>query len=216
MRIDLLERVAPEKREKYIVGLKEQILALKKLVEDVLDISQLDMMESVGTTLLPVDLNAVVEHVVSTYRPVAVNAGLDLIFEPKPALSPVMGEFNLLSRMIGNLIANAINYTSDGEIRINTRREAEADRVCVEIADTGIGIQPEDLPYLFKRFYRGKQTVSSNPPGTGLGLSIVKEVVDMHGGSIQVDSQPGAGTRFTIYLPSVPHFPPATDETDIA
>ena len=101
--------------------------------------------------------------------------------------------------MITNLIANAINYTQRGQIQVQTYQRA--DRVCVEVRDTGLGIDPDDIPHLFDRFYRGQQATRSKIRGTGLGLAIVKEIVDLHRGTITVDSTVGQGSTFGVVLP---------------
>ena len=77
--------------------------------------------------------------------------------------------------------------------------DTDQKQVCIEVRDTGIGIQPQDMSHLFERFYRGEDT--SGIPGTGLGLSIVKAVVDLHGGTLEIDTPPDASTRVTVRLP---------------
>jgi len=115
----------------------------------------------------------------------------------------VLGDRDRLKQVILNLVANAVNYTpAGGEVRLSlTKKEG---RACLIVEDTGPGISPEDLPHIFDRFYRGdrsrKRTESS---GFGLGLSIAKWIVERHGGKIEVESQPGQGTRFTVWLPLV-------------
>ena len=101
--------------------------------------------------------------------------------------------------MINNLVINAIHYTQAGEVRVKTSRGEK--KVCLTIQDTGIGIEPGDLPHVFERFYRGQNVRQSGIHGTGLGLAIVKEIVDFHGGEIQVQSEPGQGSTFQVWLP---------------
>ena len=76
-------------------------------------------------------------------------------------------------------------------------------RVGVQVTDTGIGIAPEDLPHVFDRFYRGRQVAQSTIPGTGLGLAIVKEIIEAHGGTVEVESQLGVGSTFRLWLPAI-------------
>ena len=101
--------------------------------------------------------------------------------------------------MILNLATNAINYTPSGKVEIRTGCDDQ--QVHVEVRDTGVGITPEDLPHLFQRFYRGQQVGSSNIPGTGLGLNIVQGIVQMHGGTIEVESEVDKGSIFRVRLP---------------
>ncbi len=101
--------------------------------------------------------------------------------------------------MITNLVANALSYTTAGHVRVSTY--LQDDRVCLCIEDSGSGIPAEDLPHIFERFYRGHLVSKNDIPGTGLGLAIVKEIVDLHLGNIEVDSQPGQGAIFKVWLP---------------
>jgi signal transduction histidine kinase len=96
-------------------------------------------------------------------------------------------------------VINALNYTSAGSVRVTLRQtEAEA---CLQIEDTGMGIDPDDLPNIFDRFYRGRRSQRSETPGTGLGLAIVKEIIDLHEGRIEVTSVVKQGTTFKVWLP---------------
>jgi len=99
-----------------------------------------------------------------------------------------------------NLLSNALRYTDPGgSVRVAVRR-AGADAL-LEVADTGIGIAPEDLPRVFTRFWRGEKSRSRDTGGAGIGLSIVKELVQAHGGSVAVESTPGEGSVFRVELP---------------
>lgn len=107
-----------------------------------------------------------------------------------------------IERMLSNLLSNAIKFTPPGgEVRVNLRQDA--DTVTIEVADTGRGISPEHLPHIFDRFYRiaGPSSQSSPEHGLGLGLSFVAWIVKAHGGTVEVSSEPGKGTKFAIRLP---------------
>jgi two-component system sensor histidine kinase ResE len=118
----------------------------------------------------------------------------------RPAnVAPVRGEVNQLAQVVTNLVANALSYTPAGSVQVSTGQISG--EVCLEVADTGFGIDVEDLPNIFARFYRGRRSQRSETPGTGLGLAIVKEIVDMHGGRIEVESQVKQGTTFRVWLP---------------
>jgi signal transduction histidine kinase len=103
--------------------------------------------------------------------------------------------------MITNLVSNAIRYTIAGEVRVKTVQDHN--KVGLIVQDTGVGIEPEDIPHLFERFFRGQNVRQSHIHGTGLGLSIVKEIVDFHGGEIEIQSQVGKGTKFQVWLPEI-------------
>src|SRR3970040_1500704 len=150
-----------------------------------------------------VDLNFVVEQVVDAYQPLAESGGLALRFMPDPNLPAIRGEPNQHGRLLTNLLSNSIRYTLEGEIELTTC--AAQGQVCLKVCDTGIGIESEDIPHLFDRFYRGRQVSQSKIAGTGLGLAIAKEIVEIHEGRVEVKSQVGKGTEFSVFLPVIPN-----------
>jgi two-component system sensor histidine kinase BaeS len=111
-------------------------------------------------------------------------------------------------RIFMNLVENAVKYNRDGG-RITLSLEQTPDAVKVRVADTGIGIEPEHLPKLFRRFYRTDKARSRETGGAGLGLAIAKSFVEAHGGRIQVESVPEVGTTFTLTFPSAAEEDPA-------
>jgi signal transduction histidine kinase len=139
-----------------------------------------------------------------SHRPLAISAGLQLHFDPSHDLPVIMGDTNQISRVISNLVTNAIHYTKQGIVTIRTYRSRHG--VYLDVIDTGMGIDPEDQPHLFERFYRGRYVRQSNIPGTGLGLAIVKEILDRHSSQILIHSELGQGSTFTVC------FPPVMDE----
>lgn len=198
--LELLESGKPEKHADYLSRALQQGLRMKTLIEDILDVSRLDR-DKADLTLAPLDLNAVLSQVVTTQQARAEAAGLTLTFEPAVDLPVARGDLNRLSQVATNLIANALNYTSTGTVRVRSFRAAE--RLGFEVQDTGMGIAPEDLTHLFQRFYRGQNAIQSSVRGTGLGLSIAKEIVEAHGGTLEVDSQLGVGSTFRVWLPVI-------------
>jgi signal transduction histidine kinase len=196
--LHLLER-QPENYAQHIPVLKEQSNRLSDLIEDILSLARLDLGPE-KVKFAPTDLNAIIEQVVNAQLPRAEAAGLELLFEPDVAIPPVRAERNQLAQVVTNLVVNALNYTPSGQVRISTQLVPERSQVCLEVQDTGMGIEPEDMPHLFERFYRGQKVAQSNIPGTGLGLAIAKEIVDLHGGEIEIESQPGKGSNFRVWL----------------
>jgi two-component system phosphate regulon sensor histidine kinase PhoR len=127
-------------------------------------------------------------------------AGLTLQTEIPKAAVPVLGDRLALEQAISNLLDNALKYTPEGgSVWLRVRREAGY--AIAEVEDTGIGIEPKDRERIFERFYRVDKARSREVGGTGLGLSIVKHVLLSHGGSVQVESEPGRGSIFRIHLP---------------
>lgn len=197
--LELLESAPPKKRKAYLQVLKDQSYLLMKLVEDILDLSRLSIGKAKKIEFAPVDINVLTEQIVTAHRPMAEATGLMLIFEPDLDIPPVWGEQNQLSRVINNLLSNAIRYTTAGGVYVRTNQTL--DQICLEVTDTGMGIHPEDQAHLFERFYRGKRVRQTKIHGTGLGLAIVKEIIDLHDGSIDVKSEVDKGSTFSVYFP---------------
>ena len=197
--LELLEDAPPEKGKEYLRIVREQAQLVRKLVEDVLDLSRLAIGRTRKVEFTSVDLNQVTEQVVNAHRPMADAAGLELRFIPEDGLPCMNGEQNQLARLITNLITNSVRYTLHGTVIIRTVGRNGC--ISLSVEDTGIGIEPEDLPHLFDRFYRGKQVRQSTIHGTGLGLAIVKEIVDLHEGKIEIHSQVGKGSIFNVNFP---------------
>jgi PAS domain S-box-containing protein len=197
--IDLLEHGKPEKQTHYVAVLQQQVRRVAALVDDILDLSRLERRKEQGLIYQAVALNDVVDQVVLAHQPRAEADGLLLTFEPVTPLPPVRADANQLAQVVTNLITNALSYTSAGYVRVSTF--AKNREVCLCVADSGSGIAPDDLPHVFERFYRGQYVLKNDVPGTGLGLAIAKEIVDLHAGRIEVDSQPGQGSTFRVWLP---------------
>lgn len=146
----------------------------------------------------PVDLDDVVHDAAEIFRPVAADKGVELRLAPAGGDAVVNGDKGRLQRVIANLLDNAIKYTpAHGSVGLEV--SAAPDEVTVAIKDTGIGISAADLPHIFDRFYRVDR--SRSLPGNGLGLSLAGALVKAHGGRIDVRSQMGRGSTFTVCLP---------------
>ena len=181
------------------------------MIDDLLDLSRLEA----GATPFsprPVDLNRLLQALVNDRMALAAKRSLSLSIECDPGLPPAVGDERLLAQVFTNLLTNAMNYTpGGGKIRLRTKRRKGSDGewVTAEVRDTGPGIPPEEQPLLFRRFFRGRASHASGASGTGLGLAICKEIAELHGGRITVESesQPGEGARFTVWIPAVPGSP---------
>jgi two-component system phosphate regulon sensor histidine kinase PhoR len=196
---ELIERGKPEKKNEYMHVLKTEISQLMRMIEDILDLSRLEVGKLKRTTFTDLDLNLIAEQVVAAHCPLAEESGLELIFEPSDHLPLVHGEQNQIARVLTNLLSNAIRYTAEGYVFVST---CEGDSgVWVEVRDTGMGIDEADFPHLFDRFYRGQKVSQSKIMGSGLGLAIVKEIVELHEGKIDWESVSGEGSTFRIWFP---------------
>jgi len=199
--MSLLQRGKPEKRTHYEVMLQSSVERLGQLVEDILNLSRVEIAHYQPREFESTDLNAIIGQIVATHQAQAELAGLRLSFYPQPDLPLIAGDYSQLSQLVTNLVLNSLRYTRLGTIQVSTASPNGQEQVVLAVEDTGIGILPEDLPHLFERFYRGNHRQPTEIPGTGLGLAIVKEIVEIHQGRIFVESQVDVGTRFTVSLP---------------
>ena len=134
------------------------------------------------------------------HRPKAQDKNIDLSLAPLPDLPPVLANRMNMEEVLTNLITNAIHYTPENG-RIEVSAQSDGRYVGVSITDTGLGIAPEELSHIFKRFYRVKNEKTRFIIGTGLGLPIVKSILEAHHGRIEVKSEEGKGSTFSAYIP---------------
>ncbi len=200
VKLDLIDRDAPENRDRHVSEVRRQVRRLGQMIESILDLTRI-YMSNPADHFAPVDLNLLAEQVLEHQLETAVAAGLELTWSPHEPLPHVLGDYAHLERVLQNLIGNAVKYTRQGSVALSTTWDESAQRVVFAVADTGIGIAPEDLPRLFTRFYRGRRAEEAGIPGSGLGLAIVKEIVEQHGGGIEVESEIGVGSVFRVLLP---------------
>jgi signal transduction histidine kinase len=199
MYIDLLERGQPDKQAHYITILQQQIKRVTELVDDILNLARLESHQQQGLTPRPLQLSDLIAQIVTAHQPRAEASSLSLSFDPLADLPPIYGDANQLAQVVTNLLANALNYTRRGAVQVRTLLRDQ--QIGLQVTDTGRGIAPDDLPHIFDRFYRGRHAHHADVPGTGLGLAIVKEIIELHHGQIEVDSQPDRGTTFSVWLP---------------
>jgi two-component system phosphate regulon sensor histidine kinase PhoR len=145
------------------------------------------------------DANELVSAVVGELTSMARQKNVILHFKSAPVCSPAEGDTRLIKAMLHNVLDNAVRYSPNGEVNVSVSCEGEL--LHIEVSDTGIGIAKDDIPYIFERFYRGKNALALDPNESGLGLYIAKKVVDIHNGDIIVSSEAGKGTIVKIRLP---------------
>jgi heavy metal sensor kinase len=190
------ERSAPEYRE-ALEACQRAAQRMRKLTQSLLALARLDAGQD-PMRRETLDLARVTRECVEMVRPLAAERGIELRCDLPGVLCP--GDAERISQVATNLLGNAIRFNRPGgEVRISTR--AENGVAVLTVADTGEGIPAQDLSHIFERFYRVDQTRSGAQGGTGLGLAISKAIVDAHSGAIEVSSQQGAGSTFSVKLP---------------
>lgn len=169
------------------------------LINNLLDLAKIEKGKIRASRSL-VDMGAAAKQVVSSLAISAKNKGVSLKTDIEPALQNIYGSLDQLAEVYTNLIDNAIKYTPTGG-SVLLKIESDKGGIKSTVADTGIGIGEDDIAKLFDRFKRLEAIMENKTKGTGLGLAITKEIVELHGGRIWVESQPGKGSKFTFILP---------------
>ena len=194
-----------EQQKEFVSKILTSADQMGNLIENLLDLSRIEA--GVGLDLERVALIDLIEAVIQSYRPQAVNKQVALEFELEEDLKSVEVDPMLIRQAIANLVDNAIKYTpAGGTVIIDAHQERGKQYLSVK--DTGLGIAPTDQARLFERFYRARRQETLSIKGTGLGLAIVKSIVQQHGGEVAVESRLGEGSTFTIQFPIRQELPP--------
>jgi len=183
----------------YLDVIRRSTERLHQLVEDLLLVAQIEA-RRVDLRREPVDLMALVERQVDGVRPWASekNVHVDIDAHDVPT---ILGDERRIGQVVDNLLSNAVKFSRDGgSVRVEVRGEDGVARIVV--SDTGIGIPADEQGHVFSRFFRARAASELAVPGTGLGLAITRALVDQHGGSIDLESREGEGTRVTVMLPA--------------
>ena len=187
-------------------------LRLLKLVNTLLDFSRIEA-GRVQLVYEPTDLAAYTRGLAEGFRPAMENAGLDFNVDCAPLLEPIYLDREVWEKVVLNLLSNAFKFTLKGTVTVELHgRETAAELI---VKDTGIGISAAELPRLFERFHRVRNTEARTHEGTGIGLALVQELVRLHGGEICVSSIAGQGTTFTVTMPAgAQHVPKEHSKAD--
>lgn len=189
-----------EEQQEYLDIVKSNVDRLVALINDLLDISRIES-GRIKLQLAPIDLADIIRSVAATMRPLLEGKQQTLTTVcVAPDLPPAMGDHDRVVQVVTNLLSNAHKYTqAGGSISVSAERAGDMLRVAVQ--DNGMGIPADDIPKLFTRFFRVDSSLTREIGGTGLGLSIVKSIVELQGGAVSVDSEPGQGSTFAFTLP---------------
>jgi signal transduction histidine kinase len=215
----LMERAGddPDARAEFLESSASQIDRLDWLAQNLLELSKLDS----GLVLLdlrPDDLRAAVESATHQHDALAARRGVTVALDLPATPVRIRHDPPRIGQVVANLVGNAVKFTPrGGSVRVSV--EGTPDGARIDVVDTGVGIEASELPHIFERFYRGSRAHEARGAGSGLGLAIVRSIVDIHGGTVTVESAPGAGSRFTVLLPLDPRSvadTPAAMRADVA
>ena len=189
-----------EKAARGLETLERNATWLTQIVEDVLDVSKI-VAGKIRLDVQPVELSLIVDNAVATVQPAADAKGVRLQTTVDPRVGPVSGDPDRLQQVVWNLMANAVKFTPrDGRVQVRLQRVNS--HVEIEVSDTGVGIRPDFLPYVFERFRQGESGTTRKTGGLGLGLAIVRHIIEMHGGTVHAASAgEGQGATFRVRLP---------------
>ncbi len=178
-----------------------RIKSMRGLIMDLLDLTHIESGKK-KRELQEIDLALIAKSAFDTMMPLAVQKDVKLQMDITDQI-PYLADAEEMEIIFNNLISNAVKYNNDGGI-VKCSIESNPEAVTIRISDTGVGLEPDDIPKLFHEFTRIKNPKTRNVTGSGLGLSIVKRLVDLYKGNVEVTSIPGEGTTFTIILPVFP------------
>lgn len=186
-------------KKEWLERARERAKSLLALVNDLLAINKIEA-GKVAQKMESVRVSEVISKIVEFFRPEAERKKISFKIELAEQLPTVQADVQDMEKLFTNLISNAIKYNvENGSISIDTTRDENY--IGFHIKDTGVGIAQNDLPQIFDEFFRIENKSTNRISGTGLGLAIAKKIVDSHLGHIEVESQPGKGSTFSVYLP---------------
>ena len=188
-----------DRRQQYYDLLVEQSQRLGLLTDNILNLARIE--EGRKTfTLEALDIGGLLKEIASRVQDRVRHDGFEIALDVVPPLPRVMGDRDGLAQAITNLLDNAIKYSGEAR-KVVVRSTADTRHLVMSVQDFGIGISPDDTSRVFERFFRGGDELTRSVKGSGLGLTLVKEIVAAHHGTVDVDSEPGRGSTFSIRLP---------------
>ncbi|AUT04200.1 histidine kinase [Nostoc sp. CENA543] len=195
---DAANPLPPAQRERLEIAHRNS-LRLLKLVNTLLDFSRIEA-GRMEACYEPTDLALYTTELASVFRSAIEQAGLRLIVDCPPLPESVDVDREMWEKIVLNLLSNAFKFTFEGEIAIRLHL-ADDHHVKLQVEDTGTGIEPEELPHLFERFYQVRGAKARTHEGSGIGLALVQELIKLHGGTVEVSSTVGQGSCFTVTIP---------------
>lgn len=186
---------------KILGEIRQNAAILLSRINNILDVARLEAGKS-DLNLELVDVADVVNSVEAALEPLARTKGIELAVSVERGVPLIMADPDKARRIVENLVGNAVKFTPDGgHIAVHAAFDQAGNAIRIEVADDGIGIDPSELPHIFEKFTQGDASASRRYNGSGLGLSLAQELIELHGGSISVESELGEGSTFTAVFP---------------
>ncbi len=191
----------PEQAKEFVTIIANESQRLSRMINTFLAVTKLQRKDRQDVFKIPLRLDEVMRETIASLQPVAKKRRIRLVEQPTQRLPPVAADKSMITQAIKNLVSNAIKYSPERTtVTVSTALEAEAVRLCVE--DRGFGIPAEVKDRVWEKFYRVvREGQEKDEESTGLGLSFVREVVEQHGGTVDLDSEVGRGSKFSFTLP---------------
>jgi signal transduction histidine kinase len=198
--LDGADGTLSSEQQKQVGFIRKSGESLLEVVNDLLDLSSVEAGKSVVRPSR-FHVSNLLGGLRSVLRPLLVNDAVELVFEDSPAVPPFYTDESKVSRILRNLVSNALEFTERGEVRVSARLNAAGTNVIFSVADTGIGIEQSDLELIFPEFSRLETPLQQRFKGTGLGLPLAKGLAGLLGGTVSVESTPGKGSTFFAEIP---------------
>ena len=191
----------PEQAKEFVGIIANESQRLSRMINTFLAVTKLERKDRQEVLKIPLRLDEVVRETIATLQTAAKKRRIRLVEQPAQTLPPVAADKSMITQAVKNLVSNAIKYSPERTtVTVSTKLEAEAVRLCVE--DRGYGIPSEAKDRVWEKFYRVvREGEDKDEESTGLGLSFVREVVEQHGGRVDLESEVGRGSKFSFTLP---------------
>jgi signal transduction histidine kinase len=213
----LLDRMDGEltvEQERQVQFIAKAANDLSELVNDLLDLAKIEA-GRVKLQIEPVVVENLFRALKGMMRPLVDEAKVELVFEPCEIDLPFDSDEGKISQILRNFMSNALKFTEQGSVRVSARWDRASDTIAFAVADTGIGISPDNVQLIFEEFSQIEHPLQRRSKGTGLGLPLCRKLADLLGGRVEVESSPGVGSTFTLILPRRPPQPePSPDGSE--
>ena len=200
--LDRMDGDLTSEQERQVRFIEAAAADLSELVNDLLDLAKIEA-GRVEVQLAPVVVDNLFRALKAMLRPLVDEARVELVFEPCDYAQAFESDEGKISQVLRNFISNALKFTEQGAVRVSAFHDPEADTITFAVADTGIGISPDNLQLIFEEFSQIEHPLQRRSKGTGLGLPLCRKLAELLGGRVDVVSQPGVGSTFSLVLPRV-------------